>query len=188
MTSEPYVPVNEVSVAANDVYVVGKNAKLTVGGSGVLANDLDPDGDALAAGLVSGTSKGTLNLKADGSFTYTPFKNFIGTDSFTYKAVDETGALDLATVTISVTGSAGGGGRGKGKGNGKNIFEDQIPAPTAWEGITGGAIAQNELFSMLTSPSLVGWNNWDCPLRWIISLSSRRSPTWQDVRLPPRMF
>src|SRR5262249_11232859 len=44
-----------------------------------------------------------LTLEADGSFTYTPAANFVGTDSFTYKAND--GALDsnVATATITVT-------------------------------------------------------------------------------------
>lgn len=69
---------------------------------GVLANDQDPDGDALTARLVTAPQHGTLTLNADGTFTYTPQAGFHGTDSFTYKAND--GQLDsnLATVTITV--------------------------------------------------------------------------------------
>lgn len=54
----------------------------------VLANDLDPEGDALAVSLVAGPSNGTLAQNADGSFSYTPNGNFFGTDSFTYRLND----------------------------------------------------------------------------------------------------
>ncbi len=70
---------------------------------GRLRNDMDADGDPLAAVLGTGPANGTLTLNADGSFTYTPNADFYGTDTFTYRAND--GALDsnLATVTITVT-------------------------------------------------------------------------------------
>ena len=46
---------------------------LSVDAPGVLANDTDTEGDALAASVVdSGPSSGSLTLNADGSFTYTP--------------------------------------------------------------------------------------------------------------------
>ncbi len=68
----------------------------------ILANDTDPDGDPLQAFLVSAPSHGTLDLKPNGTFIYTPATGFFGTDTFTYKAND--GALDsnIATVTITV--------------------------------------------------------------------------------------
>jgi len=52
--------------------------------------------------LVRPPSHGTLTLDADGSFVYTPWDNYNGTDSFTYTAHD--GQLDsnVATVTITV--------------------------------------------------------------------------------------
>src|SRR5262249_16849567 len=40
---------------------------------------------------------------SDGSFTYTPFANFNGTDSFTYKATDGIADSNEVTVTITVT-------------------------------------------------------------------------------------
>src|SRR5690606_31616538 len=43
---------------------------------------------------------GTLDLEADGSFTYTPDPDFNGTDSFTYTASD--GAL-VAVATVNIT-------------------------------------------------------------------------------------
>ena len=43
-----------------------------------------------------------MSLNPDGSFTYTPNHNFLGTDSFTYFA-SEGSSEALATVTINVT-------------------------------------------------------------------------------------
>jgi hypothetical protein len=85
--------------AAADVYTTNENATLTVAARGVLANDTDPESDALTAVLVSGTTGLTLN--ANGSFTYVPPANFTGTTSFTYKAND--GVFDSTSVTVTLT-------------------------------------------------------------------------------------
>ena len=69
--------------------------------SGVLANDTDADGDALTATLVSTTSAGTLDLQADGAFSYTPNNGFVGQDSFTYSVSDGTDS-NQATAFINV--------------------------------------------------------------------------------------
>jgi VCBS repeat-containing protein len=68
----------------------------------VLFNDTDPDDDLLSAVLVSNVNNGTLNLAADGSFTYDPALNFNGQDSFTYKANDGLVDSNIVTVTIDV--------------------------------------------------------------------------------------
>jgi hypothetical protein len=70
--------------------------------AGVLVNDFDPQNYGLSSTLVSGPSHGTLGLKTDGSFTYSPDANFVGTDSFTYKANDGTLDSNVATATINV--------------------------------------------------------------------------------------
>lgn len=122
----PVVDTNVAPVAAADAYSTGKNKKLIVSATaGVLKNDFDADGDALSAALVKGPAKGKLTLKADGSFEYTPAKNFTGTVSFTYKVKDPDGLTSNATVTISV-GTTSTANR---KGAGESIWDDQIPAP-----------------------------------------------------------
>ncbi|MEQ1845807.1 MAG: ELWxxDGT repeat protein, partial [Nitrospira sp.] len=68
----------------------------------VLTNDRDPEGKPLTAVRVSGPTKGTLTLNANGTFTYRPNAGFIGTDSFTYRASDGLVTSNLATVTITV--------------------------------------------------------------------------------------
>ena len=69
---------------------------------GVLANDTDPNNLPLTAVLVAEPAHGTLALNGDGSFTYTPAANFIGTDSFTYQASDGQDISAVAAVTITV--------------------------------------------------------------------------------------
>ncbi|MGA9572455.1 MAG: putative Ig domain-containing protein, partial [Lysobacterales bacterium] len=64
------IDVNKPPLAQDDVYLARIGEILTVEAPGVLDNDSDPNGDALNAVLVSTTSQGTLDLRADGSFDY----------------------------------------------------------------------------------------------------------------------
>jgi len=68
---------------------------------GVLANDSDPDNNPLTAVLVAGAEHGSVNLAADGSFTYTPNADHNGLDSFTYRAQNENGTPS-GTVTVEI--------------------------------------------------------------------------------------
>jgi hypothetical protein len=70
---------------------------------GVLANDA-AGGTSLTAVLESGPSVGTLALRADGSYDYTPPAGFSGTVTFTYRASSTLYGLSApAMVTITVT-------------------------------------------------------------------------------------
>jgi hypothetical protein len=89
-------------VAVDDAYTTDEDVALTVEAPGVLANDTDPDSPVLTAVLEEGPTHGTLELNANGSFTYTPELNYHGTDSFTYKASDGTHESNIATVTITI--------------------------------------------------------------------------------------
>ena len=62
----------------------------------------DPDNDTFACSLVGGPLYGTLNLNRDGSFVYTPFDNFTGEDSFSFKANDTVLDSNIGNVTIHV--------------------------------------------------------------------------------------
>ncbi len=94
-------PVNDAPVAAGDSYATDKNVSLTATSS-VLANDIDQEGDALVAQLVQAPQHGSLVLNSNGLFTYTPFTNYSGTDSFTYQAYDGQTVSNIATVTIAI--------------------------------------------------------------------------------------
>jgi VCBS repeat-containing protein len=82
-----------------DVWFDDVLAQFQGGAGGVLSNDA---GNNPTATLVSTTTHGTLNLASDGTFTYTPNLNYFGTDSFTYRAVDNTGNSNIATATITI--------------------------------------------------------------------------------------
>lgn len=72
----------------------------------VLANDSDPDGDPLSTVLVDGPKHGTLEMNADGSYTYTPDadynNNIDGPDGFTYRASDGVAESGLTNVVIDI--------------------------------------------------------------------------------------
>ena len=69
----------------------------------VLANDSDPDGDALSAILEQGPASGNLSLNANGTFSYTPAPGFVGQVAFTYRASDGQALSNLATVRFVVS-------------------------------------------------------------------------------------
>jgi VCBS repeat-containing protein len=99
---------NDAPVAVADTYTVDEDTILTRNANtGVLANDTDPDGDALTATQVTDPANGTLSASANGSFTYTPDANFNGTDTFTYTANDGVANSAIATVTITVNAVLG---------------------------------------------------------------------------------
>ncbi|MEL6264922.1 MAG: Ig-like domain-containing protein, partial [Pseudomonadota bacterium] len=92
-------------IAVDDTYTVRTNGTLTLIRPGVLSNDDDPDGLRIDAELVQGPANGTLDtFEADGDLLYTPNPGFIGTDSFTYRAVDASGLRsEIATATLIVS-------------------------------------------------------------------------------------
>lgn len=63
----------------------------------------DPENETLTYTLVRQPKRGEVLLASDGSFTYTPKKNKVGVDSFTYTAADPAGNVSReATVTIQI--------------------------------------------------------------------------------------
>ena len=63
----------------------------------------DPEGQKLTFTVTRQPKRGDLELKEDGTFTYTPKKNKVGVDSFTYTATDPAGNVSReATVTIQI--------------------------------------------------------------------------------------
>ena len=93
---------NQAPSAADDTFSTDEDTPLNVPAPGVLVNDSDPNGDTLSAVVVTGPANGTLSLKADGSFTYTPNANYNGSDSFTYQVSDGSLTSNVATVTLRV--------------------------------------------------------------------------------------
>ncbi|WP_157897860.1 Ig-like domain-containing protein [Mycolicibacterium rutilum] len=92
-------PVNDLPVAGGDSYTIGEDTVLT---GNVRTNDTDADGDPLTVELLSNPASGTLTLSEDGSFTYTPTRDFHGIDSFTYTVSDGKGGTAVGTVSITI--------------------------------------------------------------------------------------
>jgi hypothetical protein len=90
-------------MAKADNYRAGRKAPLLVSAeAGVLANDVAAEGATLSAVLVSATTQGELTLAPNGSFSYLPETNSIGTDAFSYVVTDGTATSAVATVVIVI--------------------------------------------------------------------------------------
>jgi len=92
-------PVNDPPTAADDTFE-SPGPIVVVTAPGVLRNDGDPEGDRLQAYLATGPDYGALDLRSDGSFTYTPGPAFSNRDAFTYLAGDGLLFSQPAAVTI----------------------------------------------------------------------------------------
>ena len=116
-TEVGYLPIYEDSVASHaamTISVRGKEDKAPI------AEDLatetyknlpttvrlkvsDPEGQPMTFSIVRQPKRGTVEIREDGSFTYTPKKNKVGVDSFTFTATDPAGKVSReATVTIMI--------------------------------------------------------------------------------------
>ena len=90
-------PVNQPPVAKDDAAATVANQPVRIN---VLANDSDPDGDALSVASFTAPANGAVALNTDGSLTYTPANGFVGTDTFSYTVSD--GSL-TSTANASIT-------------------------------------------------------------------------------------
>ena len=102
---------NQPPDAEDDFAETQRNVAVAIS---VLDNDSDPDGDPLDPGSVEATQPargGTVIVNTNGSITYTPKKNFRGTDTFTYTVMDDPNGnpgdgdglrSDPATVQVNV--------------------------------------------------------------------------------------
>ncbi|MEO7432323.1 MAG: Ig-like domain-containing protein [Dokdonella sp.] len=91
---------NHPPVAQDDTAAVDENS--TDNPIAVLANDSDPDGDALTVTAVSPPAHGSAAATATG-VSYTPAANYLGTDAFTYTISDGKGGTATATVHVTVS-------------------------------------------------------------------------------------
>jgi len=99
---------NQPPIAENDAFIAILDTPLTASlfvdnGNGP---DSDPDGDSFVVqapgNFTADGIGGTVDLSANGDFTYAPPAGVLGIANFEYTIVDPSGASDLATVTIDV--------------------------------------------------------------------------------------
>ena len=114
--------IDNVVVTAIKSYSVTEDNSLTIFAPGLLSGFSDVESDPMSAALSGpngGAQHGTVTVNADGSFTYTPFADFAGTDTFGYVVNDGAANSNVALVNVSVgpvadaptltIGSGGGG-------------------------------------------------------------------------------
>ena len=95
---------NDAPVAADDTFE-GNEDEAVMGnvlddnGAGA---DSDPEGARLNVSVTTEPANGTLTLEPNGDFSYVPYANFNGEDSFTYELSDLIDGTDSAVATITV--------------------------------------------------------------------------------------
>jgi VCBS repeat len=95
--------VNDAPTANPDSYQSIGNLTIHIPAPGVLANDVDADGDPITAvaGTYATAGGGTVTIAADGSFNYLSGAGFSGTDTFTYGVTDGSATSAPGTVTVT---------------------------------------------------------------------------------------
>jgi hypothetical protein len=91
-------PVNDPPTARDDEESTG-GLPVTID---LLANDTDPDGDALSVQLGPEPENVNVTINPDGTVTYTPDAGLVGRTVFSYRAFDGAAMSDVATVTVIV--------------------------------------------------------------------------------------
>lgn len=101
VTVEEAMSPNRDPIATDDNFTVNEDIALT---GNVLANDTDEDGDSLSVveQTLTTSTGATVEVLANGDFTYTPLENAHGSDSFTYTINDGNDGIDTATVNVDV--------------------------------------------------------------------------------------
>lgn len=104
LVSLTVLPVNDTPTVLDDSYSLNKNTSLSIASPGVLANDLDIDGDSLVVDSIAVTNPahGSVQLDPDGAFSYTPTENYVGEDFFVYQLTDGQGGVAQAKVTLLI--------------------------------------------------------------------------------------
>lgn len=93
---------NGAPAARDDLYATDEDVELTVDAPGVLGNDVDPDGDELAARLLERPASGTVELDGSGGLRFRPAADANGEVTFAYEVGDGVNEPVRATVTIDV--------------------------------------------------------------------------------------
>ena len=91
-----------VPVAYGDAFELDQSGSVSFETSDLLANDICNDRSLLTAVILSEPQHGTMVTNPDGTMTYTPEETFWGTDSFTYRALNDSLESNVAEVIFSV--------------------------------------------------------------------------------------
>ena len=99
-------PVADAPTAMDDSFSTTVNTTATLD---LIANDGDPDGDLdatmlnLDCGDCFGPAHGTATVNGDGTLTFEPASNYVGSDAVRYEVCDTTSRCSAATASITVS-------------------------------------------------------------------------------------
>jgi len=153
--------VNDAPEGMEDNYALDGFGSLEVSAPGVLANDRDVENDQLRAVLERGASHGSVELRADGSFTYRPEAGFSGVDAFFYRASDGMDSSDAVRVEIDV------------------LYANTPPVADAgsfYEGVVGESISLDASLSFDRDPLDRLQFRWDFDDDWFYDTDWLESP------------
>jgi len=114
----------------------------------------DVDGDILSL-MPDCPNKGTLSKNSDGSYTYTPRRNYTGTDSFTYTVNDGTSCVQ-ATISLVVQNQSN-------NNNDDNCHRQSITIQSVYANNTANntpsyVVINNNATNTSPSSSVVNWD------------------------------
>ncbi|WP_158545372.1 Ig-like domain-containing protein [Bremerella cremea] len=93
-------PVDDAPIAVNDSATTDEDTPVTIN---LLANDIELDGDPLSIDQISTPPHGTVIDNGNGTITFTPQKDFNGTERIAYRVSDGNGVSEWATIEITIT-------------------------------------------------------------------------------------
>ena len=109
VTVAPAVGCNVAPTAQDDAASTVENVAVSID---VLANDNDPDGALALPTISTPPSEGSALVNGDGSITYTPATDAVGTYTFVYQVCEAAGEGLCVTATVTVTVSSDHDGDG----------------------------------------------------------------------------
>ncbi len=90
---------SNVPIARADFATTGVEERVVID---VLANDYDPDGDQIQVDGIDQPTHGSVFLNDNGTLTYAPDPNYVGSDEFWYWVEDDNGNFTKGHVTVTV--------------------------------------------------------------------------------------
>ena len=109
--------VNDDPIAVDNTFVVERNFVFNNNNESLLANDPEePNFDVRTVSLLTAptSSQGQATINPNGTFTFTPANNYVGSTSFVYRVSDDRGRFADATVHLDVVQAVTWTGSGDG--------------------------------------------------------------------------
>jgi VCBS repeat-containing protein len=95
-------PVNDDPVAQAQTFSLNKNTPLTISIADLLKDATDGDGDIPTFDSFSHPNNGSIVNNNDGTITYVPDDDYVGSDGFTYAIKDGNDGTAVATISLKI--------------------------------------------------------------------------------------